>query len=1023
MENHLIIGLGGTGGKVVAAYRRLMFEKYKGNLKPEGVWVEYLYLDSSEKDLCERGGIWNVMGTSVALEKGALVSIKAVNLKTYIDNIDNYPYLKPWIGTTDDWRNIVNDPKVQDGAAGQKRRLGRFLFANKAEEFNSALDAKVRRLQANPRGQSITFHVCCGLAGGTGSGSVIDVISQIRHNYPDHTIYRIMLYVLLPEEIPNKSWATTSNYQPNGYAALLELNALDYGIFKPWNVGERKFEVKRLDNTAPFYSVYVVTEQNKENVRFDVAKVIPATMAEFLFQKTIGIGGDIRKESSENKDSMMQRAETGENPDYNLYGYHHSFKFMTFGIKRLAIPEQEIREYFAYSYARQAVLQILYNNPSNEVGFQEEPLPNDDYSEVTKKEILDRWNLTPEYLCLSRPVLENHKGENWRSINDEYKVVDGYRMEIMQNNVIPYEAKLIAIANCTKDFYEKKFRPVGQAGGVAEFYKTKRKVGLSEIARKITGEIEADLFARWAKGEKSVWQLCGMTACLLDALEEQAMRFDKMIADAKATVTSKSAEMDTLGKEWPKVGLLGKTLFTSKKDTILSEYTEAVKMKYAMMTWCEAYLFGKELLQEIIGGLQTLRSVLEETNAMFGNALEIFNREIHTKCNDDLVNDADRQNIIIKHYNPQKVREIALRSIRQKEFAGGKVKEVREAIVGLLGEGEKRFIRLLRNVGLEGVISACQQQCLQLTELFFMNPENEREISGYEKLIGENILNKLRDQYNGNPIGLKDKLEELVRHAAVLVKYDETQRNDGPKVREGLLIVLPKYKDDEGFYKLVRDTFAGIQHNENYQLVEGGNPNEIVIVNIESNITPRYLQSVGTLRRAYDALMQSSSGRVAAFESHLETHADLPSLYKLSQAEKEEKLKKLQQEAIPDLLLAWGMNLIVPYEEPETGLTRLALITEDEFGLAGDPVLLGKDLESSVQKIDAASAAMLKENAGKMLAKDYRHVEKQKALIGRIVEVVNAIRANHGGSISDPAFLAFNNAAKEIVANLKKMNE
>lgn len=1020
MENHLIIGLGGTGGKVVAAYRRLIFEKYRGNLRPDGLWVDYLYLDSSEKDLCERGGIWNVMGNSVALDKGSLVSIKAGNLKSYIDNIDNYPYLKPWIGTADDWRNIVNDPKVQDGAAGQKRRLGRFLFANRAGDFTSALDARVRRLQTNPRGQSITFHVCCGLAGGTGSGSLIDVISQIRHQYPDHNIYKIMLYLLLPEEIPNKSWATTSNYQPNGYAALLELNALDYGIFKPWNVGERKFDVKRLDNMAPFYSAYVVTEQNRENVRFDVGTVIPATIAEFLFQKTVAVSNGLA--DSSDKDSMLQRAETGENPDYNLYGYHHSFKFMSFGVKRLAIPEQEIREYFAYSYARQAVLQILYNNPSNEVGFQDEPLPNDDYSDVARRESLDRWCLTTEYLCLSRAVLDNHKAEGWRSINDEYKVVDGYRVEIMQNNVIPYESKLIAIANCTKDFYERKFRPVGQAGGVAEFFRIKRKVGMSEIARKVVGEIEADFFARWERGEKSVWQLAGMLNCLLDHLDEQAGRFDKMITDARASMAAKSSEMDALAREWPKVGLLGKKVFTSKKDTILSEFTEAVKMKYAMMTWCEAYAFGKELLLEIISGLQNLRSVLEGTAAMLVKALENFDNEIHSHCNDDLVDDTDRQNIIIKYYDPRKVRYIALESIRQKDFATGKVRTVREAIIDRLGEGEHSFGRLLRDVGFEGMVAACQQECLQLTELFFCNPENEREINGYEKLIGENILHKLKEQYSGNPIGLKDKFEELVRHASVLVKYDETQRNDGPKVREGLLAILPEYKDDEQYYKKVREIFAGLQHNESYQLVEGGNPNEIVIVNIESNITPRYLQSVGTLRREYDTLMASASGRVACFETHLENHEELPSLYKLTVEEKAALLARKRAEALPDLLMAWGMELLQPYDEPETGRRRLALVVEDEFGLAADPVLLGKDLESSAAAIDEAAAIALRENVLKKLT-GFRHVDRQKEVIARVVDAVNAVKTAHGGSLSDPVFLAFNQAAKTIVARFREMNE
>ena len=32
MENHLIIGLGGTGGRVLAAYRKLIFEKYNGEI-------------------------------------------------------------------------------------------------------------------------------------------------------------------------------------------------------------------------------------------------------------------------------------------------------------------------------------------------------------------------------------------------------------------------------------------------------------------------------------------------------------------------------------------------------------------------------------------------------------------------------------------------------------------------------------------------------------------------------------------------------------------------------------------------------------------------------------------------------------------------------------------------------------------------------------------------------------------------------------------------------------------------------
>jgi Tubulin like len=74
----------------------------------------------------------------------------------------------------------------------------------------------------------VTFHVCCGLAGGTGSGTVVDVVSQLRDLYP-HEGYRIIIYAFLPEEYPHPPNKAKENYHANGYAALTELNALAAG--------------------------------------------------------------------------------------------------------------------------------------------------------------------------------------------------------------------------------------------------------------------------------------------------------------------------------------------------------------------------------------------------------------------------------------------------------------------------------------------------------------------------------------------------------------------------------------------------------------------------------------------------------------------------------------------------------------------------------------------------------------------------------------------------------------------------
>ena len=363
MENHLIIGIGGTGGRVLASFRKLVYERF-GTLKPEGMWVDYIYVDSSSSDLkMDDPKQWDIMGQSVKLENDSVVEIKAADLATYVNNRSRYKYLAPWLGDPQSWQNIINDPKISDGAAGQKRRLGRLLFANGTPDFNKRVNAKVASLRQNPQGQKITFHLVCGLAGGTGSGSIVDAVAQLRNEYPDPTNSQIMLYLLLPDEIPNKEWASTDNYQPNGYAALTELNAMDLQVFKPWNIGERRYEVERLNLSLPFYSAYLITEQNKENVSFDVQKVIPSSIAEFLFQKTFAVEkAKVVGTQTESPREFFHSAERGENPDYTQYDGMHSFKFMTYGIKRLAIPEQEIKEYYGYSFSDQALLAILYNN-------------------------------------------------------------------------------------------------------------------------------------------------------------------------------------------------------------------------------------------------------------------------------------------------------------------------------------------------------------------------------------------------------------------------------------------------------------------------------------------------------------------------------------------------------------------------------------------------------------------------------------------------------------------------------------
>ena len=56
MANHLIIGLGGTGGKVLRELRKRVYEEFRSNDPEHGVFLDYVYVDSSPADLNDRSG-------------------------------------------------------------------------------------------------------------------------------------------------------------------------------------------------------------------------------------------------------------------------------------------------------------------------------------------------------------------------------------------------------------------------------------------------------------------------------------------------------------------------------------------------------------------------------------------------------------------------------------------------------------------------------------------------------------------------------------------------------------------------------------------------------------------------------------------------------------------------------------------------------------------------------------------------------------------------------------------------------
>ena len=149
-KNHLIIGLGGTGGKVIREFRKNIFQDFRvkefqdlpandANRDLRNTYIRYLYIDSSERDLSNIDS-WKILGDDVALKEAGKLLLEKQSLKSVLDNIRQHDNISPWIGEPDQWPDTI--ASGSETAAGQKRRYGRFLFAMNASRFSENLKSE-----------------------------------------------------------------------------------------------------------------------------------------------------------------------------------------------------------------------------------------------------------------------------------------------------------------------------------------------------------------------------------------------------------------------------------------------------------------------------------------------------------------------------------------------------------------------------------------------------------------------------------------------------------------------------------------------------------------------------------------------------------------------------------------------------------------------------------------------------------------------------------------------------------------
>lgn len=933
MSNHLIIGLGGTGGSVIREFRKRIYEEFNSN-SPEGVNIEYIYLDSSTADLAESQS-WKVMGHSVALESTQCASTHGVN-SDLLTNTRKYPgveaFLKPnEIAMLQRDSNMVS--LINSGIGGQRRRLGRMLIANNMsnenipDNFYNVLTNAVTRLHNLKGGdENITFHICAGLAGGTGSGSIVDVVSQIRSEYPSVKVgeglnvdwtYKIRIFAYMPERnVANPDFAKGGFYQANGYAALSEINALSVGTYNPVDVSGKPDigtgKVRRLlKGVQPFEACYVYSNVNEAGKIFDIKNDLPTMVANFLFQtivvpEKVGTQGRLaRLVGCENEGVGAEEDRAGRKV--------HGRQFLTFGITRVNYPETEVYEYATYSYAEQAALQIAYNHYVEGQGYSKctyDEIASGFYETLQKDSNLGIYMLDEEHLKLSMPIISNESSEKWKSLEKTWEAFANAFAANVQKNFQDKKLWVREFSTLMRKAYDSdidekasKFRGTG----VVKFYSLQKEKELSGMANHISRHIESLLFKEWQEGKRSMLEVEKCLSLLIQNTEERMKQFEQRSSSiANDKLPQLQQKVKEVRDQYDNIGWL-KDAITGASGKIFNQFQTALKEYYFRSTEAEALKFAKMLLQEVAFRLNATKEKVKECHLQVDSIIENVLDEIASKCNPS----EDQTDTVLKRYDPNKVRTIVKQYMTSKNeqiSTTSAAKNIREKLVSMLGENaEVSFGLLNKMVDYDSIRTTMFIECGKIAKTAM---ENTAASDSANRMTNVNILEKLKQELV-TPEKMKEFVSQVVKMAKPCVQFNPTETADGVKMMKMIQLSIPEpTSTTQEFREKLIEAFAN--NSDGYPVSKSDvsvhyKENEIVVVTAASGFPLRYLANMTTLKEKYDSKVSGPDGEYNRMLLHTESFADFdkvfPALFNKS-------VEELQREMLPVMMLAYAFGLI-----------------------------------------------------------------------------------------------------------------
>ena len=340
----LVIGIGGTGLEVIMRIRRLITESY-GSLENLPV-VGFLHIDT-DREAQPANPL--MAGPPLENYETYCSQVAFEEARKILHDPESWSWYHDWLPP-----ELLDKPQllVSQQGAGQIRACGRFSFFFNHDQIGKASQQAKQRIR---RGEHRTFmsekygldvkpqlnvFVACSIAGGTGSGMLIDLGYSLQRWFEGESDLKITAIISTPDAFGSVS--AKDKIKCNGYAALMELNYF-CDTSTTFSVRYAANEGSRIETNKPPYDlIYLVGTTNESGVNLKLDDV-QEMMAQNIFLDLVSDFSAYKRSIRDN----IERTAAGQN-DEPPKGRSYPRTFMSFGLATIEIPIHHIRNNLTY---------------------------------------------------------------------------------------------------------------------------------------------------------------------------------------------------------------------------------------------------------------------------------------------------------------------------------------------------------------------------------------------------------------------------------------------------------------------------------------------------------------------------------------------------------------------------------------------------------------------------------------------------------------------------------------------------